>query len=192
MDIPSRKNVPARLGADRAGHPDTCSTQRLSVEKRAVGEITLGLPGPCAAACRTDTDFAIAALEAIRWITTVPQDAVKATVRDGWLMLEGSVNRWSQKHAAEEAVRNVAGIKGVANLIMVAPKVTPAQLQARIASALAPSVSPAAWQIQVEILGSRVVLRGQVRNLPDREAAERAAWTAAGVTEVESELRLVR
>jgi osmotically-inducible protein OsmY len=188
MDIHSRKNAPARHGIDRAGHCDTC--QRPSAESRTAQADANGLSGTRGSDHRTDSDFAVAALEAIRWITTVPHDAVKATVRDGWLMLEGSVNGWPQKQAAEQAVRNVAGIKGVANLIMIAPKVTPAQLQARIASALGQNASPEARQIQAEIIGSRVVLRGQVRHPREKETAERAAWTSAGVTEVESDLRL--
>ena len=45
-----------------------------------------------------------------------------------------------------------------------------------------------AQEIQVDVRGAKVVLRGQVRSWSERNAAERAEWSATGVTEVEDEL----
>jgi osmotically-inducible protein OsmY len=46
----------------------------------------------------------------------------------------------------------------------------------------------AAQKIQVESLGSTVILRGSVGSLDEYGEAEYAAWSAPGVTQVENKL----
>ncbi|MGA3181054.1 MAG: BON domain-containing protein [Verrucomicrobiota bacterium] len=140
---------------------------------------------------RTDSDIAAAALEAVKWMSTVPADRVKITVRDGWLSLEGTVEGWRQKSAAEEAVRNLAGIKGVINLIVIKPEVASANVKGAINAAFDRHVLLDAQKIQVETNGGNVVLRGLVRSFYEREEAERAAWSAEGVTHVENRIVLI-
>jgi osmotically-inducible protein OsmY len=48
-----------------------------------------------------------------------------------------------------------------------------------------------AQKIQVETNGGNVVLRGLVRSFYEREEAERAAWSAEGVTHVENRIVLI-
>jgi osmotically-inducible protein OsmY len=48
-----------------------------------------------------------------------------------------------------------------------------------------------AHQIQVEANGGKVVLRGNVRSFMEREEAERAAWAAPGVVNVENRIVLI-
>jgi osmotically-inducible protein OsmY len=48
----------------------------------------------------------------------------------------------------------------------------------------------AAQHITVEVLGSNVILRGTVRLYAERKAAEEAAWSAPGVTEVENKVMI--
>jgi osmotically-inducible protein OsmY len=138
-----------------------------------------------------NAEIACAAQESIRWITTIPDDAVQATVYNGWLILDGSVSRWTQKQAAEEAVRNVAGIKGVVNLIVVEPKVTSTEVIDRIAKAFQRQAFLDAQQVQVQMDGSEVVLRGFVHNHAQRREAERAAWATPRITKVLNNLRII-
>jgi osmotically-inducible protein OsmY len=42
-------------------------------------------------------------------------------VSDGWVTLEGEVDRWTQREDAEHAVRHLAGVQGVTNRITVRP-----------------------------------------------------------------------
>jgi len=42
----------------------------------------------------------------------------------------------------------------------------------------------------VDVVDSKVVLRGDVRSWTEREQAERAAWSAPGVRDVEDELKV--
>jgi osmotically-inducible protein OsmY len=73
---------------------------------------------------RTDTDIAAAAINQIEWSTTIPNGTVQATVRHGWITLDGEVEWWYQKNAAGSLVKQMAGVKGVTNSISISPKVT--------------------------------------------------------------------
>jgi osmotically-inducible protein OsmY len=140
---------------------------------------------------RTDSDITAAAVDAMKWITTVPADSVRITVRDGWLSLAGVVGEWHRKRAAEEAVRNLAGVKGVANLILIEPTVAPVDVKGAIEAAFKRHALLDARQIWVDNKGGKVVLRGNVRSFIEREEAERAAWAAPGVTNVENRIVLI-
>jgi osmotically-inducible protein OsmY len=177
----SVSNYAEKLAAARAA-------KRLAGVRGLAEDIIVKLPE---SSRRTDSDIAAAAVEAIKWITTVPKDAVKITVRDGWLSLEGAVEGGRQKSAAEEAVRNLAGVKGVANLIVIKPKVAPVDVKGAIKAAFERHALLDAQQIQVETNGGKVVLRGNVRSFIEQEEAERAARAAPGVTDVENRIVLI-
>jgi len=68
---------------------------------------------------RTDTDIAREALHRLRNNVAVPL-SVQAVVRDGYVTLDGTVSWMHQRAAAENAVRYLSGVKGVANQILVA------------------------------------------------------------------------
>ena len=170
-----------KLAASRAA-------KRLAGVKGLAEDIMVRLPE---SSRRTDSDIAAAAVDALKWITTIPEDTVKITVRDGWLTLEGTVEGWHQKTAAENAVRNLAGVRGVTNLIVIKPKVAPVDVKGAIRAAFERHALLDAQQIQVETNGGTVVLRGNVRTFIEREEAERAAWIAPGVTNVENRIVLI-
>ena len=55
----------------------------------------------------------------------IPDDNIKVQVSDGWVTLEGTVEWYYQKEAAERAVRYLRGVKGVINKIAVTPPERP-------------------------------------------------------------------
>jgi Ala-tRNA(Pro) deacylase len=112
-------------------------------------------------------------------------------VSDGWVKLDGTVDTQHQKLAAERAVRALTGVKSVTNLITVTPTVQPADISTTITGAFQRSAVLDARQIQVETDGAKVVLRGNVRSWDERETAERAAWAAPGVAEVENQITVL-
>lgn len=153
--------------------------------RSVVSEITVRLPG---ASTRGDSDIALAALNALEWDVWVPHDRVTVTVSNGWVILNGTLDTQHQRQAAERVVRTLTGVQGVTNLIKVMPKVHPTDVRTKILSAFQRSAMLDARKIEIESDGRKVVLRGIVRDWDERETAERAAWAAPGVAEVENHI----
>ena len=139
---------------------------------------------------RADPEIARAAVDAFKWNISVPTDRVKVKVENGWLTLEGDVDFYFQKEAAERAVRYLPGIKGVTNLIALRTRPVPSDVKQRIKEALQRGAQFDADHITVELSGSRVTLNGTVRSFAELRDAERAARNAPGMTEVENHLTI--
>ena len=140
---------------------------------------------------RTDTDIADAAVRAIKWNTTIPNEAVKVKVEDGWVVLEGEVSWKFQKTAAENAVEKITGVSGVSNLIAIKPKVQASIVKSTIKRALERRADIEADGIEVEAKNSTVILRGTVKTWGERAEVHKAVWSAPGVTAVENNLTVV-
>jgi osmotically-inducible protein OsmY len=139
---------------------------------------------------RDDTDIAEAALRALRWHTSIPEEQIKVVVAKGWVTIEGEVEWFYQKQAAYDAVRHLTGVKGVSNNVNIKPRVNAVQVKDKIEQALRRSAEVDAKRITVEVHEGRVILRGTVRSGAEREDAESAAWAAPGVSDVESHVKV--
>jgi osmotically-inducible protein OsmY len=168
----------AKLAAERAA-------RRVHGVKAVANDIQVKLPNEDR---RTDTDIAAAAINVLKWDAAVPMDRVQVTVSEGWVTLKGEVDWQFQKEAAEREVRNLKGVLGVTNLISVSPRVKPSDVKKKIEDALLRSVKTDAERIDVDVQGTRVVLKGKVRSFAEKEEAERAAWQAPGITSVDDQI----
>jgi osmotically-inducible protein OsmY len=137
---------------------------------------------------RPDPEIAHAALDALKWNISVPTDRIKVKVEKGWLTLEGDVDWYYQREAADRTVRQLTGIRGVSNLVSVRARPTPSDLKQKIREALRRGAEFDAEHITVELSGNRAILRGIVRSYAEMRDAERAARNAPGITEVENKL----
>lgn len=161
------------------------AAQRVKGVKALAIEMSVKLPPGSE---RTDADIARAAEHAIGWNVLIPDDAIRPTVEDGWIRLDGQVEWEYQRRAAEVAVAGLPGVKGVADLIEVKSRFTPADVEKKIKDALHRQADHHAQDIEVLVNGGQVTLRGTVRSWAERKAVQGAAWSAPGVANVVNNL----
>jgi osmotically-inducible protein OsmY len=162
------------------------AARRVRSVKAVVNQIDVKLP---VTEERSDEDIAAAAIQALEWDAAVPSDKIRVTVAKAWVTLEGEVEWQYQKEDAEKVVRRLIGVRGVINSLNVKPRVAPAEIQKRIEEAFQRS-SGDTKNISVEVEGSKAVLKGTVRSWAEKEQAERAAWSAPGITSVDNQIAI--
>lgn len=139
---------------------------------------------------REDGDIAQAALNALKRNVWVPKETIKVKVEEGWVTFEGAVDYKFQSTAAEGTVKDLTGVTGVSNFITLKAVVAPSDLRVKIENALKRAGELHGERINVEVDGSKVILRGSVSSWAERDEAERAAWSATGVWNVDDQLEV--
>ncbi|THU39572.1 BON domain-containing protein [Niastella caeni] len=137
---------------------------------------------------KTDAEIADAVLFALRWNTSIPDQKIKVKIEDGIVSLEGELEWEYQRNEARQAVEKLAGVRRINNFISIKPSVKPVNVKEQITAALIRSATIESEKIAVDTDGGKVVLRGRVRSIAEREDAENAAWAAPGVTSVVNDL----
>jgi len=135
-----------------------------------------------------DDDIARRAVKMVDWNISIPKQMVQIRVCKGVVTLTGKVEWQYQKNAA--AVRDLAGVVGVSNLIDVVPGISADDVKRRIENALERDAELEAQAIRVDVSDGKVTLKGNVRTLSERRAAERAAWSAPGVHTLDDQLSI--
>ena len=160
---------------------------RIHGARALVNELEVRLPSDSE---RRDEDIARTAASALLWHSAIPEDRIKLEVSSGWVTLRGEVDWHYQRVAAERAVRDMMGVRGVSNQITVANKALKAEIRGRIHEALKRNAIMNAQGVKVEVQGDMAVLSGTVQTLQRRMDAERAAWNVPGIARVENKIRV--
>ncbi|UAW64893.1 BON domain-containing protein [Mycoavidus sp. HKI] len=132
----------------------------------------------------SDVDIANAAVNALKWNSTLPQERPQVAVEDGHVTLTGKVNWWYQREAAEKAIRWLSGVKSLNNQITIQSGLSPKDIKALITKEFHRHAQVDAERIHVEIEGSKVILKGRVGTWLELQEAKRGAWSAPGVLSV--------
>ena len=139
---------------------------------------------------RNDADIAEVVLNALKWHSSVNEDKIKVKVEDAWVTLEGETEWEFQKTEARKAVESLFGVRGISNNLKVTPIVTAMDISRKINAAFHRSATVDAERIQLEVIGSKVILKGNVRSYAEKKDAENATWLAPGVDKVENNLTI--
>ncbi len=137
---------------------------------------------------KEDTDIAREAINNLSSSWSVPKDKVKIKVEDGWVTLEGVVFWNYEKQGAYQAVRGVSGVTGITNRILIKSGSHDEIEKRNIENAFSRNSSLNGLDIRVKVEGHSVTLRGHVYFLSQKDEAERIAWNAPGVWNVDNEL----
>jgi VCBS repeat-containing protein len=136
---------------------------------------------------RTDADIAADAATMLKLHHEVPE-SVQAAVHHGHLTLTGTVDWHYQRMQAEKAVSHIRGVRHVGNRITVVPRAAGRDMHRRITTALFRNASLDAKRIEVTVTGSVAHLKGTATSWMQRDAAERAAYDAPGITLVDNQI----
>jgi len=154
--------------------------------KALANDIEVKLPAE-----RTDSEIAAEAVQSLERNVIVPHELIKVLLKNAWLTLEGKVDWGYQKDAAEQAVRYLAGVRGISNNIAVKPSVSAVDVHTKIDEALRRHAELDARRIQVSASGNTVTLSGSVRSWREKQEALYAAWGAPGVAFVVNHIEIV-
>lgn len=171
-------------------------TQKMAAEKAArrvmgVSAIAEEIEVRYAGDLKTsDTEIAQRIVDMFDWDVTIPHDKLAVKVEKGWVTLTGTVEWNHQKEAAQKAAGRIGGVMGVSNLLLVRKQTTAFDVRERIIAAFKRSSVIDAYAIDIKVDGDTVKMSGKLHGWNERSNAEKAAWSAPGVTKVEDNIVL--
>jgi osmotically-inducible protein OsmY len=124
---------------------------------------------------------------ALEWDARVP-DGVHDEVTDGVVRLRGVVERFSEREAAEEAVRNLIGVRDVVNEIRVAPAPSRGDVETDVEAAIRRRFGTDGHRIWIATADGVVTLSGVVPTFAMLEDIERTVRSIPGVTRIDNQL----
>ncbi|NML18309.1 BON domain-containing protein [Azohydromonas caseinilytica] len=119
LKVGVRSGVVTLKGSVEA-YSERCALERALQRINGASAIRLDLEVKLPPECRrSDEEILEAAQDALRWHVPALADEVRLSVDQGWLTLEGELDRAAQRKRVEEAMREVTGLLGLSNRITV-------------------------------------------------------------------------
>lgn len=131
-----------------------------------------------------DHEIAKRILDVFAWNVLLPRNKLQVKVEHGWVSLSGEVEWQYQSREAKRVAAQITGVTGVSNNISIKQELHPSDIRKQIEEAFERQADLDARGVIVAVDGNKVTLSGQVHAWFERQAAERAAWAAPGVTQV--------
>lgn len=163
-----------KLAAEKAA-------RHISGVKAIAEDIEVRRPGD---ARTTDTEIAGRICSLFAWDAVVPDEKITVKVENGRVTLGGTVDWRYEVEAARKAAGRIGGVTSVVDLISIRQAPVTQDVQQRIEQAFKRNAVLDASSITVIADGGTVTLGGKVHAWREREIAERAAWSAPGVTAI--------
>jgi osmotically-inducible protein OsmY len=172
------KSYPEKIAAEKA-------TRRVAGVTAIAEEIEVRLTSDPKTA---DHEIARRILDILTWDVIVPERKIGLKVEHGWVTLSGSVDWYYESYEACKLAGKITGVVGIINLIHVGQGPASHDIKERITAAFERQAGLDARAVTVSIDGGNVQLTGKVKAWNERHLAERAVWSAPGVTKVEDNL----
>jgi osmotically-inducible protein OsmY len=143
---------------------------------------------------KTDREIQIDVLDELRWEPSVNATDIGVTVKDGVVTLEGTVDSYAEKWAAEKAVKRLPNVKGLAVELEVklpgSSERTDADIAKAAENALQWDILVPRNRITVTVERGFLTLEGEVDREFQRSAAERAVHHLTGVKGVSNQITI--
>lgn len=141
----------------------------------------------------SDAEIAEAVANVLKFQTHSNRENIKVKVEDGWVTLTGEVNLFYEKKTIRKLIENIKGVKAISNQLIITTKASfdPKKIKSAIMAAFHRSATIEANSIIVSGLKNKVILRGVVHSNAEKQEAERVAWNAPGILEVDNRLEVV-
>jgi osmotically-inducible protein OsmY len=166
-----------------------CAAKRVRGVRGLANELRISL---ASADRHPDSELVRNCLAAIRSELPRLADGIQVMASDGHMTLEGTVAWHWERQRIESAVRAIAGVVTVNNLIVIAPDAMPGDIKRRIEAAFVRSAELDAHRISVDAQEGTITLRGTVGSLREKDEAQRTACSAPGVRLVRNEILVAR
>jgi len=137
---------------------------------------------------KSDRELLVDVLDELRWEPGVNATNIGVTVKDGVVTLEGTVDSYAEKWAAEKVVKRLPGVKALAVELNVklpgSSERTDTDIAGAAEHALKWDVLVPQDRIKITVENGRITLEGEVDWQFQKSAAERAVLHLTGVKEV--------
>ena len=142
---------------------------------------------------RTDSSIKQDVLDELEWQPSIDESQIGVVVKDGVVTLSGTVDSYAKKREAENAAKNVFGVKAVAEEIEVhygdGYKKSDAEIASAAVNALKWNISVPSNKIDVKVENGWVYLSGEVMWDFEKHAAKKAVENLHGVKYVVDNIR---
>jgi osmotically-inducible protein OsmY len=143
---------------------------------------------------KSDTELQRDVAAELNWDSSIRNEDIAVAVKEGAVMLAGTIDSYAQWYAAERAVERVKGTRAIVNDLKVklpgANERSDSDIAHAAINALKWDIEVPEEQIRVKVASGWITLQGEVEWQYQRSAAERAVRSLIGVRGVSNVISL--